>query len=875
MRKQLRAHEVDVVQELVRQAFYRRSAARAAAQAAAEIESQRSSATATATAIIDSYVNARAGSSQSAPGALGDDHVNVSLAAVERFCKAVGLLRPPLHKSLRQTKPRSGHAAAFPASLGGFTYADAVHLVHGPGPPEDAVQESATDTLLIRRDADGFIMRCVAEHELQRDIDSNRRWLGSINMDGWSDSAHSRGPSKEQENENINSFAIRTLRGRKGSLGRGADPENDEMRTGLYEALKNNMHTEYAGARAIKRRIVYHYGPTNSGKTHSALQRLCGLEGGDGEAPARRDKSVPLTGLYAGPLRLLAQELHERMNDGGVHTNLKTGQEQVLVPFATHVACTVEMVDLATFWDVAVIDEVQLIANPQRGWAWTRALMGLQCPEIHVCGDASALALVRRLARQCGDSFSTQAYERRNPLRVASKTLKGDCAKVQKGDCVVVFSRDLAYQMRELIEQSTKLRCCIVYGRLPPHVRAQQARLFNDPRSNYDVLVATDAIGMGLNLNIARIVFSSMSKHVMCSVQRKLVRRELEAPLVRQIAGRAGRDVRTFLDGGVVTALFDQDRRLLTENMKHALDYQSKRAGVMPSAEQLMMIWKHLYGDTSRSREPNFETFAARLDANPSSGRVFLRLLREFMHIARHKESEVMGGTFELAADGMGTALALANLLADVDGISVEARIDWLCCPVDERRAQSKDSFKKLAECYAAGVPAEYDMRDVYLMRSEIPAQVRDHASMSRRNLELEGIYSRAETYIFLSRKFGPGCFPSREFAHAIRDEVANKIQENLIWRAKKRSQGAASKHHRDAMRATLARQLGHRKDRAESKKKIKNKEKDEREELRNIGMAMGMNMNLLDDMDLLEKGSQKKRRKNKKTKRGKRKAKH
>ena len=83
---------------------------------------------------------------------------------------------------------------------------------------------------------------------------------------------------------------------------------------------------------------------------------------------------------------------------------------------------------------------------------------------------------------------------------------------IQPGDCVIAFSRREIYRLREAIQEATGHKCCVVYGALPPETRSTQARLFNDPDSGFDVLIASDAIGMGLNLNIKRIVFSTLQK---------------------------------------------------------------------------------------------------------------------------------------------------------------------------------------------------------------------------------------------------------------------------------------------------------------------------------------------------------------------------
>lgn len=107
-----------------------------------------------------------------------------------------------------------------------------------------------------------------------------------------------------------------------------------------------------------------------------------------------------------------------------------------------------------------------------------------------------------------------RTYDRMSALRVLDEPL-GDYSKVEPGDCVVAFSRADIFRIREAIERLTDLRCGVVYGQLPPETRSKQAALFNAaPGSGkgYDVLVASDAIGMGLNLNIKRVIFHSTTK---------------------------------------------------------------------------------------------------------------------------------------------------------------------------------------------------------------------------------------------------------------------------------------------------------------------------------------------------------------------------
>ena len=277
-------------------------------------------------------------------------------------------------------------------------------------------------------------------------------------------------------------------------------------------------------ARKMRRKLILHVGPTNSGKTHTALRTL---------AAAR-------VGAYGGPLRLLAHEIFERLNTGQIvplgaetaddyevdetsnldvqvpgtpravlkhgNTNfvrpcsLITGDEMRHVDGASLYSCTVEMLSLDKRYDVAVIDEIQMIADSQRGPAWTAAVLGTAAEELHLCGEERAVPTIEALAKITGDELIVHRYQRLSPLEIAPRSLERDLTRIRKGDCVVTFSRTNIFNLKKDIEEKTGLRCAVVYGRLPPEIRAEQAALFNEPHSGFDVLVASDAIGMGLNL---------------------------------------------------------------------------------------------------------------------------------------------------------------------------------------------------------------------------------------------------------------------------------------------------------------------------------------------------------------------------------------
>lgn len=253
---------------------------------------------------------------------------------------------------------------------------------------------------------------------------------------------------------------------------------------------------ERVKARSMTRHFHLHIGPTNSGKTYNALKALARAE----------------TGAYAGPLRLLAHEVWERINLGtvggldgqGKQCNLLTGEERRIVdPDAGLMSCTVEMLPLGGppgGFDVVVIDEIQMMGDAQRGGAWTNAVFGVCAKEIHLCGDETTVDLLSKLIPTMGDKMTIHKYERLTPLQVADESLNGDWNKVEAGDAIVTFSRNNIYAIKKKIESIAAKKCAVIYGALPPETRADQARDFNDENGRCQVLVASDAVGMGLNL---------------------------------------------------------------------------------------------------------------------------------------------------------------------------------------------------------------------------------------------------------------------------------------------------------------------------------------------------------------------------------------
>lgn len=275
-----------------------------------------------------------------------------------------------------------------------------------------------------------------------------------------------------------------------------------------------NPQDAYPEARRLERRFVLHIGPTNSGKTYDALQRL---------KQASR-------GVYLGPLRLLALEVYDRFTDEGILCNMITGEESVYDPEAGITASTIEIMSTEKHYDVAVIDEAQMIADPFRGHNWTRALLGLCADEIHVCMAPEAEEIVKAVIDECEDDYEVVYHERKTPLNFE----KGSIAleDVQKGDALVVFSRRSVLSLSAALARH-HIRASVIYGDLPPASRREQVHKFASGET--DVVVSTDAIGMGLNLAIRRIIFVEVKKFDGTDF-RLLLPSE-----IKQVAGRAGR----------------------------------------------------------------------------------------------------------------------------------------------------------------------------------------------------------------------------------------------------------------------------------------------------------------------------------------------
>lgn len=291
--------------------------------------------------------------------------------------------------------------------------------------------------------------------------------------------------------------------------------ERRESRKIILREMPQKPMDAYPLARELERHFILHIGPTNSGKTYNAIQSY----------------KEAFRGVYLAPLRLLAFEIFEKLNMENIPCDMLTGEEELTIPNARHISSTVEMANLNTYYDVAVIDECQMISDWQRGGAWTEAIMGLYAREIHLCASPDAETILIELIKLCGDSYEIQRHERFVPLEPDNEKFIYP-SSIRSRDALIVFSRISVLRHAEQLRR-LGIKASVIYGSLPYDVRRNEINRFI--REETDVIVSTDAIGMGLNLPVRRIVFLETIKF------DGIKKRFLTQTELKQIAGRAGR----------------------------------------------------------------------------------------------------------------------------------------------------------------------------------------------------------------------------------------------------------------------------------------------------------------------------------------------
>ncbi|MCX8508099.1 MAG: helicase-related protein, partial [Rhodobacteraceae bacterium] len=310
-------------------------------------------------------------------------------------------------------------------------------------------------------------------------------------------------------------------------------------------------------------RITAVLGPTNTGKTHYAIERMLGHR----------------TGVIGLPLRLLAREVYDRIVAlrGPSVAALVTGEERIIGERAAYWVCTVEAMPTDIGADFLAVDEIQLCADPERGHVFTDRLL-------HARGLHETLFLGSDTMRPAIAALVPGAQFLRRE-RFSDLTYAGSkkISRMPPRSAIVSFSVENLYAIAELIRRQ-RGGCAVVMGALSPRTRNAQVALYQN--GDVDFLVATDAIGMGLNLDIGHVAFSATAKFD----GRRM--RSLFPHELAQIAGRAGRHMSpgTFGVTGEAGALDADLVRAIEEHRFAPIQRLNWRSGEMDfgSAERLI-----------------------------------------------------------------------------------------------------------------------------------------------------------------------------------------------------------------------------------------------------------------------------------------------
>ncbi|NBC31107.1 MAG: disulfide oxidoreductase [Alphaproteobacteria bacterium] len=310
-----------------------------------------------------------------------------------------------------------------------------------------------------------------------------------------------------------------------------------------------------------RRRVLAVLGPTNTGKTYLAVERMLGHP----------------SGMIGFPLRLLARENYDKIvkAKGAAKVALVTGEEKIIPPGARYFVCTVESMPIDRPVDFLAVDEIQLCADYERGHVFTQRLLKARgAAETMFLGAETMRPLIRRLVPEA--EFITRARFSR-----LSYSGRRKMTRLPPRSAVVAFSASDVYRMAEMIRRQ-RGGTAVVLGALSPRTRNAQVGMYQ--AGEVDYLVATDAIGMGLNMDIDHVAFARLVKYDGFSI------RHLRATELAQIAGRAGRHMNdgTFgttdeaadIDDEVVEAIeshaFEPLKTLIWRNAD--LDFRSPRA---------------------------------------------------------------------------------------------------------------------------------------------------------------------------------------------------------------------------------------------------------------------------------------------------------
>ena len=482
-----------------------------------------------------------------------------------------------------------------------------------------------------------------------------------------------------------------------------------KQRQALLARTIRDFKNLFPQARSMRRKLTLHIGPTNSGKTYTAMQKLQEAD----------------TGYYLAPLRLLALEGYENLNAMGIDASLITGEEQIVNEEATHISSTIEMLNFEVDVDVCVIDEVQMIGDDDRGWAWANAIIGTPASEVIMTGSPNVKDAIIALAEYLGEELEIIEFERKNPLELLEDYT--DAKDVQEGTAIIAFSRKDVLRLKQ--QFSKDFSVSVVYGNLSPEVRREEAKRFREGKTQ--VLIATDAIAMGLNMPIKTVLFSKADKFDGVS------QRELKSSEIAQISGRAGRY--GLHEKGFVGALGRDTLKVIKKNFNKKIEAITIPFKVMANLDHIKLV------------------------ANILEENSLEEILRFF------GENMEFNGPFR--ASNLEDMLE-ASKIVDTYDLDIATKFHLACAPLTLKSPHIIESYNNYIWALEQEMPVPYTP----------PKLQGTHAKTAMELLKVEDMVKEISLYLWLSYRFKDH-FLDEQKARTTRG-ILNKYIENSLQQA-------------------------------------------------------------------------------------------
>lgn len=482
---------------------------------------------------------------------------------------------------------------------------------------------------------------------------------------------------------------------------------NETFKEQLNSILNCDIKELYPLARELNRKLYFYVGPTNSGKTYAAMQELLGAD----------------TATYLAPLRLLALENYEYIKSNDIKASLITGEEELFDEDAGHICSTIEMINFNLEVDVCVIDEVQMLDDEDRGWAWVNAILGSPAKKVIMTGSVNALDIIKKLASYLGEELEVVKFKRINPLEVLPKATP--LKDIKKATALIAFSRNDVLKLKQTLSKHHKVS--VLYGNLSPEVRRQEAKRFREGET--DILIATDAIAMGLNLPIRTLLFTTDTKFDGKS-KRKLIPNE-----VIQIAGRAGR-------------------------------YGHHEVGHIGATSSAVLAHiGHMFKSSMKTIKPPLKVKATQAQVEELSNILGTKSLTKILnYFIKHMRYD---GPFE--AVNLKTMLELAKILDTKQKLSLEDKYMLSNAPINTRSPLIKGGYIRYVHAII----------NQEIIRYKATSRVTGVAKTQRDLLIAEDEVKKISLYLWLSYKL-PELFPDKDKAEQYRILI-NKYCENSL----------------------------------------------------------------------------------------------